>query len=377
MRAAATWLSLVAGCAGAVSDGGERTVPTVPIRAPSAAPEEPRDVEVAVDPVRTGVALPPAIDEPKRAACTVRGTRLPRPLAMRLRPGGAVMLTASSPSAVALTLPLGSMLEGAHLEASGGGVTLRGMVNGPDVRLLPAKPVVMSGFVMPYPNALLLWRSASRVQGRVELEIGIEPPPVARFAEPPRARLSCDGVGFDEAEFEPRDAVPVGALQHWGELARGAIPLSRDPQGPVVATLQIDADTPNKASVHDKKGGMSRIVYRDRLVLLFGWVPSAMIRPTKEADLSGSGYGSGSGFANGGGHWRHVTCERTVPLVIDVSGERATVGEIAPATTFAHALPLARPWTMLKLEATRWFHRDFHTQMLARASDLEACKDAP
>jgi hypothetical protein len=320
-----SWIlfALLAGCA------APPAAPTIVVEhgapaAPTAAPVAEREP--------LALALP-AIEAPGQQGCLLPTSAY---LSLRFRPDGPAFATLGGASAT-IDLTTAGPSAGAAARVVRAGFTLQGLVAADDLELGPARAVALAGFVVPLPGARFTWKGTApgtiRIGFTLDAEIEILPE-----AGLDGASLPCDAVALDHPTFDARTAAPRGAKEKEMLLRAGKlVPLSRTPEGPPVARLRVTGGDASVTLV-EKRGRHALVRREEPLAIVFGWVPSAALR-TPPADSIGELYGIGDIGLTGKGAPiapRVVRCDREVPLVAEIAGERRTVGSAAAGT----ALPL-------------------------------------
>lgn len=298
---------------------------------PVPAPPAEAAAEPAPPPPPPAPAEPPPIAFPEPAACVFSTTQWdgagPR-TELLLRKGGPAFARVTSPAAE-LTLPVGPATDGAGLRVEDSGLALRGHITGDAVVLRPAEPIVLGGFAALRERAKLGWKESKAGAIVVSFDPGKD---VEVIGGPLGAELACAAVGLDRARFDPMAPVGPPKQQKPGRLrVNTKIPLSKDPKGAPLANLLAASDQDADVTIIDVVGSVTRIAWERDEAIVFGWVSSADVSPRTGAH--GWGYGSGSGgFARSVHAVARVKCGADLPVVVDVSGERATAGLIKAGT---------------------------------------------
>lgn len=343
-------------------------LPPAPAPAPAAEPAAPERPADAPD--------PPELPLPDPAACTLTAERwrgAATTTDLRLRRGGPVFATISSPAA-RLHLPAGPAEAGAVLEAEDAGLALRGHIDGSAVVLRPAQPVLLGGFAVPQPDAALAWEQAAPglVSVRFQPGAGVEV-----LEGPLRAEVRCDAVALERSRFDARAAVSGARLDRRALLRMGrAIPLAAAPGAAPAARLLPADDLDAEVRVIEVNGARSRVIWERNDVLVFGWVASADLRPVPK-NLTGQGYGtgSGSGFGRSVHSIARVVCPADVPVIVEIEGERATVGRVR-AGTVIDVMKRGGDHAPIVVQSGR-ISIPSGASLLAREDHLAACSPAP
>jgi hypothetical protein len=296
---------------------------------PIASSPPPAQEVVAPPPPSDAPRDPPTIALPVDVACALtttgwRGTTSSTEI--RVADGGPIFATVVS-GAARLHLPIGSTARGAVLEVADNLLAVRGHVAGVDVWLHPAKAFVMGGAVVPLGDANLVWSAAKAgvVVATFEPREGITLTPPSLTQDVP-----CDALSLDSTTIEATTVVPGSTSEKWGLMRLSpAVPLSLVAGGPPLATLAASSPFDSKVTVMETAGKSARIFWERENSAIFGWVPtSALTFPSKLPIGHGSGSGSGSGLGGSTHPAYRVICPDDVTAIVDIGGERWTVGRI-------------------------------------------------
>lgn len=272
---------------------------------------------------------PPAVEAPGQQGCLLPSSGYH---ALRFRADGPPFASLGGTSAT-IDLTTSGPSAGAAARAVRAGFTLQGIVAAEGITVVPARAVVIAGFVVPKPGAALPWKGTlpGTIKVSFALEADVEALPEAGLAD---LGLPCDAVSLDHAYFDPRTAAPRSPKEKEMLVRAGkVVPLSRTPEGPPVARLRLTGDDLSVTLVLTR--GRRALVRREQQsALVFGWVSAADLH-APPADQIGEAYGIGDlgmvGKATPASV-RTVRCDRDVPLVAEVAGERRTVGSVAAGT---------------------------------------------
>jgi len=275
-------------------------------------------------PEPAALQLPPelALANP---ACSVRGRswRAPAPLPLRTSPRGVAFADAWAGQA---DIAFGEgPLTSALLRVEAAWVALVGWVDGPGVRLWPARPLLVAGFASPKPRAALVPLEVAARRLRVTIAAGpeLELDALALRGE----TLACADVSLDALPFDPRAALPdAGAKGRTATLrASSTVPLSTAPADEPVARLR-PSSTSREVSVLASRGGKSRIVWELDDVWVVGWVDTSALGPPRPraVDLEPPAAVPAEGAAAPA--IAHVACPNDVPLVAGEGSDRSVVG---------------------------------------------------
>ena len=193
------------------------------------------------------------------------------------------------------------------------------------VPLFPVKRLVLKGLFKPQGTNEVPWVGSK--DGGIELAYALPKgltlvPPAADIREVVRcADLTGNVEDFDSAGS-------LGANVEAGlALVSANVPLSLTPLGEKVAELT----TKDVVARIDESEGHTKIAwFVDEGGIVFGWVPSASVRPTKEA-VNGMGLRGGSlgGSATRGSSSRDpLICTHPVKLKVSFEGEVFEVGTV-------------------------------------------------
>ena len=363
---------------------GAAPAPASAPAAPAALPAPPSSVAPADAPE---LALP-------AAACVVRGRGLPAsrqelrlaadgPAFAIVRPvlGFGSLLAPGAPGGpVELHIPAGPA--GAlGLRVESDELDIRGLVDAADIQLHARAPVVLGGF--------LVLRGGLRLIGVDADAIAVEPrlgPGIEVLGEPPRPTLRCDELALHEAADVDPDLLPRAPREEFALLRAGSpIALAVDIAGETVARLHPTTDMNRAVSVVETRGKRARVVWDHGAASVFGWIAAASLEPlVRQRGVDGEMAAP----------WRpepalaRLRCDRRVPLLAELDGQRRTVGAVLPGvvieviarsdgrariaapTTAPTAPTLGGPTTPDIIPARR-------AAFLVRDADLDGCAPQP
>jgi len=270
---------------------------------------------------------------------------------------------------VSVTVPEGNA-EIALIEASSGGVVISGITDTASIDLLPAKPFVMKGLVVPQPSARMFLAAAGNDEVRVKLALPKEVVMPTSVLEETRP---CGDVGIDSVSFDTK--APVFGTRTGSRLfmTGGPAQLSQRPDGATVATLRLPPEG-QFVSRFDEQGGRSLIGWQTSRVMVFGWVRSARLQEPNVGSGSTGGIGFGRSGAGRIATVAFVRCEADVPLIGEANGEERTVGRILAGTTIGVAA-WREPRSQVVVQSVG---TGIHAQggtFSARTAELRACRD--
>jgi hypothetical protein len=371
MRRFSRWALLVS-CVCACSS------PAPPIEEPRvAAAPAPGTPPAPSEPTPTA-DLPPRLEGPTSPVCQLFTDETIWPTILRRRPGAVAALDVDAHVAAAVSIPPGTMREGAFTELRGPTGVVRGWQDGADVQLHPAGSLVFGDFTVPQAYTRLQWKRADVRDGQSTLMLTFELDAHVKTRVEIEREAGCHDVRLTPGEFDVQ--APLGEARYWGELAATIVPVSRAPGGPVIAELHIGPDEPQVVSVHEVQGTMARVVYYSFGQLVFGWVSEDMI--SRVPDQPSTGFGTGGGFGRGGrygGHWVETICDRALPLLLWSTGEALVIiGELEPGTVFKAELHLpggeTPPWTTIQLVDDRWVQAAGENHLQVPSRLLTSCR---
>lgn len=354
--------------------------PAQPVEAPGTA-RAPASAAPAQQPAQgappVNEDLPPRIQGPTSPVCRLTTERTIWPTSLRRRPGAAVALDVDAHVAATVSIPRGTVRDGAFTELRGPSGTVSGWQNGEDVTLHPTASLVFGDFMIPQSHTALQWKRADTRNDEGTLVLTFEHDEHVRVPGAVEREARCDDVQLTPGTFEAR--APLGAVRYWGELASTTVPVTRSPGGPVVAELRLGPELPSFVSVHEVQGAMVRVVYYSYGELVFGWVSQAMV--TRLPDEPGVGFGRGGGFGRsgrGGGHWVDRICDHALPLILWSEGEElVTIGELDAGTAFRSPLHApddeVPPWTTIQLKDSRWVQAVGDSALQIPSHHLQRC----
>ncbi len=277
---------------------------------------------------------PPSIALPEPAACVLttsswRGAKDTSEL--RFREGGPVFAHVSGGKA-SLHFPVGAANEGAGLEVTDSALALRGHLASDEIWLHAAKAMALGGAVIPLSHARLGWTAAR--SGAVA--VTFDPHEGIELVQPPIAEdVPCDALSLDAGWIESSAALPASKPGKTLLLRAGvAVLLSLTAGGAPLAKLTAKAGVDSFVTVLETAGKDTRVSWRRRDSVIFGWVPSSQLEVPK-GGFVGSDSGSAGGSISCGTipAVSRVTCPEDVPFVVEAGGERMTVGKILAGVT--------------------------------------------
>ncbi len=303
-------------------------------------------VASATPPTPTLDPLPPEIAFPSAHACVLGSPAWRRPSIMLRFSATGTGFARVDGGAVEVHFPIGVHAAAAVTSVTTEALSLRGHVSLPSLYLDAARSFVMNGFVTPTIFTHLRVDEGS--SGK--LVVGVEPPRDFEIVGAPlSAERPCDDLSLDTASFDPEEAIAHDAKRKPFMLdATHPIDLAIDPGGPAVARLK-PPKAGNAVEVFATQGGLSRILWRNDTLLVFGWIATKDLLPLR----SGSGFGSGNGrlFDEKRPTSEAVRCATDVALVAESSeAERATIGSIHAGTTI-HVLERGHPFSKVEVRS--------------------------
>ncbi|HEU4403962.1 MAG TPA: hypothetical protein VFS43_01515 [Polyangiaceae bacterium] len=331
--------------------------------------------------------LAPGIGLPREIGCSFR-TAYWKDIALhlRFRAGGPSYAEALGQCGnVEASLPVGGAERGATLDLQVDGVRLRGVVDAGEVKLYPARPIVVGGVFVPSGSLPLRWKATA--PGSITWALGEVP--ALRLAEGAQTVTSrCGELGAEPAYFEPSDAPGfkgVRALRD-ATLRRGIkVPVAETPGGPPRATIELGADDPDDVSVVGVRGGQARVLWwsgggdeGERRGLVLGWVPGASLKPS--VGNWGIVGGMPGGIAGVSLHW--TGCAEEAPLFAEVEGERRAVGRVLAGTRVARSaegdeggelVPVSIVGTKYRSSPDAVLRPAPGARLLMRRADVERC----
>lgn len=237
-----------------------------------------------------------------------------------------------------IDLTTGGPAAGAVVRVARAGVSVMGLVPGDEIRLFPSRALVLGGFVVPTTEARLPWKGTSLG----EIAVSFAPSGVELLADASldTTRLPCSAVTVGVPRFDPLSVLPRSTREADFELRRGApVPLSRRHDEPPVARLLPD-DEPESVTVIKARGSRSLIRRVRGDAVIFGWIPTSALGPAgsiiTEHFTHGDGFTMDPDAEPARGTMR---CDRALPIVAVVGGERRTVGAVAPRTELTLLAP--------------------------------------
>lgn len=315
--------------------------------------------------------LPPALSRPMGVSCRFTSAAYASrgPVSLRIARGGAELGWFNPGLPVVLTFGVGSTDEtSAFAEVTGHALALEGHADPSRLTLLPSRGVLL-GPLIPKARTALRWTAGREREATVTLD-----EPGAHLSTPATATLPCDALSLDVVRFDPLDGlagVTNRRVTRW-LAAHRKITVSDAPLGKPLATL--DPDDERLAVELAREGDYAHVAIELEDAYLVGYVPTRWL-----SDHNGD---RGSGLLGSRGRTRGRTgvlesrvCDRAVPLVAELGGERFTVGAAQPGAQIDLAnedAPFASVWVaddgVVVAEGVR---------LLARRAELDACPLAP
>ena len=249
---------------------------------------------------------------------------------LRFREGGPIFAHVSGGKA-SLHLPVGSVNEGAGLEVTDDVFALRGHLASDDIWLHAAKAMALGGAVIPLSRARLGWIAAR--SGAVA--VTFDPHEGIELVQPIAEDVPCEALSLDAASIEPSAALPASKQAKMLLLRAGVpVPLSLTAGGAPLARLTAKAGADAFVTVLETAGKDTRVSWRRRESVIFGWVPTSQLEVPR-AGLMGSDSSSGGGGISCGSSYAvsRVVCPEDVPFIVEADGERMTVGKILAGVT--------------------------------------------
>ena len=289
----------------------------------------PRPVDAA--PVVVAIDADPFAGYPERIArptgCTLRGAWKEQPTELRLTADGKPFAELFQSTHADVTLG-----DGVFAELTTASIRVGGYIDKAKLRLHAAKPFVVDGYAIPGPKLPMRFVSAREAAITFEL-----PLPNVVHAKAPLGTQPCSDLAIDDkATFDPRDAIEADTQSEAYLYAKRSIPLSLERGKPAVAELRYEQA--EKVDVLERTDKLARVAVEINAlnpayhVMVFGWVPASALHDQAS--------GFGGSWATGGDRsarrerpmkgTKLVTCAAETPLVIDVGGERRTVGVVLP-----------------------------------------------
>ncbi|MDI1451548.1 hypothetical protein [Polyangium sp. 6x1] len=275
-------------------------------------------------------------------------------LTLRLTPGGRAFATVGMKRVGGLFGILGTAGEGRSADvvlldgpSKGFGIrvenpllVLRGYADAADLELHPARASVTAGFLV---SARLRVVSASSAGVEVAPVLDKE---VEMVGSLPAQRLACADLSLDSAAPDVDAALPASTQKDAYMLLRGGDPidLAVEPAGPAVARLRPPSSPP-AVRVLDTKGKSTRIAWRLDSGTVFGWVASSALEKLPERRRHQGAEGRLLEAPREEKPVESLVCGQDVPLVVEVAGERVTVGQVRAGVALGvmeRAAPFAR-----------------------------------
>lgn len=205
-----------------------------------------------------------------------------------------------------------------------GSARFRGQIGAAPVQIGPKAPTVIDGWILPTRlGSLRIDRAETGA-----IEVALEPSDDFEIVQPIRTKWACDRVAFSPMTEPPEllDMLVPRASRKGLRLLTGTVPISRDPNGDVVAKFH----TAESVELVETKGTASRILARSTNAAFVAWVPTSMVAPY----TAGPGYGTGHGRLGGSHYASGTKCEKDIPLYARVGQRLVVVGEIMAAHWF-------------------------------------------
>ncbi|APR88093.1 hypothetical protein A7982_13442 [Minicystis rosea] len=349
--------------------GCESALPApVTVEASAAATASPTASSAADVPL---APLPPELEAPGAQGCSSSTTGHHR---LRFRADMPPFLTLAGASAT-VDLTVAGPAGGAMMRAVHRGFTVHGITAADDLALAPARPMVLGGFIVPAPDARLTWKAT--VPGTITvgfaLEGDLEALPEAHLDA---SALPCDAVTLDVAPFDPSTAAPHSPQERAALLTAGkAVPISRTPEGAPIARLRVT--TADAGIVVIETRGRRSLVRREASQgVVFGWVAASDVKPLPKDGvgeaLGGGGFGL-VGVGDSSARPRTVRCDRIVPLVAEVAGERRTIGSVAAGAVISL---LERKGETFTVQLPDGFEADAAARIGVPGAHVESCPEA-
>jgi hypothetical protein len=224
-------------------------------------------------------ALPPEL-APPRAACVVRGRRWRAPVPppeLRPAPRAPAYATAWAGQAELVLADGAAPHASPFVRVEAGHVSVSGFIEGEEVRVAPARPIVVARFFVPKPRLGLEVRATGAAGVVVAPVLGAEAaldPSLSLEAVP------CDALTLDSLPFDPRAG--LDPRLRWAALPIGrAVPLAASRGAPPQARLTA-TDTSSNVEVLEVAGAETRIAWELSAGWITGWIPSAALVARRE-----------------------------------------------------------------------------------------------
>jgi len=322
-----------------------------------------------VEAVEPPVAMPPMVVRLTDPACawSSESWRRREVALLRLRVNGPVFAQVMG-GRVQVQIPVG-VHEHGMLDVGSEGLVVAGVVAREQVTLFAARAFAMNGVVFPTSRAPLSWTEGFAdgvtVTTALPREIVAQSPPVV-------AKRLCSDLTLDRGTTLDLAKEVFGQSRgNYRLLSVGRkIEVFSDPTRPAEVKLMFAEDT--FAQSFKTLGAYSSIGVAIGDLFVAGWVKTAHLKEARGGPESGVG---GGGFGMIGARIKPlmtVTCAADVPIAVEVDGERATVGYIL-APTPIEIRDRGEPFTHIQVK-NRNIHVDGNARLLARASDLLACR---
>lgn len=252
----------------------------------------------------------------------------------------------------------------------GGGLVLTGVLAASQLRLYPTRLFLMNKVVYPLTNFLLSWTGSEPSK----VTVSAEAPDWIKVVHPPlTATVACDAVSLDsvasprvsEVLFGQKSGrfhqLPTGRfVEVYGEIGKPA-------------DVRVFFSSSMVAESFKFERGFTFVTIEQDQMVVAGWVRSQNLKPMD----SGLGH---LGPLSGGVGWTEasrspiakVVCSTSVPVVAEVSGESARVGEVLGGTVIEilekrgdfSRIFVSAPGVRITRDAT----------LLARTAELAACR---
>jgi hypothetical protein len=297
---------------------------------------------------------------PVASSCVVSGSEVSRAVRLRL-PSGRTFARVTAAAAARAHLGSGD----ATVEIVASPVRLVGRTR--DVPLVAARAFPVAGILVPGGATPLRLVDARADAVVVEMDV---PPIVRGTPAVARAAVSCADLRLDAAEIDFHALLGPTRLEAQLPLTT-KIPLAAERDGAPVAELVVTDDDGRVVDVLEQDTKKTRIAWRgaaDSVVV--GWVASRMLEPVEPAHLGAIGVAETMPRVDSPVEGRALVCPRDVPLVVEVAGERATVGSIEPGTRL---VPLAGAdgFVSVALDTPGVI---FTSRVLVRTPDVAECQ---
>jgi hypothetical protein len=338
--------------------------------------------------------MPPPLSRPGNIACILTADLWPMEdledlergrQFLRFEAGGPPFAEMFGGTNVELAVPAALASAGAMLNVYSNGVFVSGHLEAAEIPIYPAVPFVMSGVFVPNYDRRLIWRSAKPGFITVVTEPIPRLLPVdgALSAERPCKDIALGAVVFKDGVIDKAIGTKVGPVERpppWPWLRSGQIRLSAEPDGPLIAEIDVVEPRDDTMLIHPPrvlavKKGWTRIALRTYGGVVFGWVPSDQIVKSKKeyVDLSHDArmIRIFKGLADG----NFVACDHDIPLVAEVAGDRRLVGTVRARVPFQPE-PAKAGWISVVFRDAG-IARVAGASFLLRETELHGCSPAP